>query len=97
MDGERLPSAAYARLVQRAWSDPQFKARLIADPAAVLAQAGVPVPPGVAVKVVEDTADLMHLVLPPREDAEEMGDEALDLVVGGTGNIAQNVATAAMQ
>jgi hypothetical protein len=96
MDGESLPSAAYAKVIRRAWSDPEFKARLIADPAAVLAGAGVPVPPGVKVRVVEDTAKLMHLVLPPHEETGELGDEALDLVVGGTGSIAQNVATAAM-
>jgi hypothetical protein len=97
MDGERMPSAAYTKLIRRTWSDPEFKARLIADPGAVLVEAGVPVPPGVAVRVVEDTAEVMHLVLPPHEEVGDMGDEALDLVVGGTGSIAQNVATAAMR
>jgi len=96
MDREPLPSAAYARVIKRTWSDPDFKARLITDPATVLAEAGIPIPPGVAVKVVEDSARLIHLVLPPHEEAGAMGDEALDLVVGGAGNIAQNVATAAM-
>ena len=97
MPGEALPSAAYAKLVRRAWNDPEFKARLIANPGAALTEAGVPVPPGVAIKVVEDTGALMHLVLPPREEAGAMGDEALDLVAGGTTSIAQNVATAAMR
>ena len=96
MSGDSLPSAAYAKIVRRAWNDPEFKMRLIADPAAVLSEAGVPVPPGVTVNVVEDTATLMHLVLPPHEEEGAMGDESLDLVVGGASAIAQKVATAAM-
>jgi hypothetical protein len=37
-------AAAYGKVVARAWRDPTFKAKLIADPHAVLKEAGVAVP-----------------------------------------------------
>ena len=39
--------AAYGKVVARAWRDPAFKAKLIADPQAALRDAGIPVPAGV--------------------------------------------------
>ncbi len=72
----------YGKVVAKAWSDDAFKAQLLSDPAAALKEAGVAVPDGVEVKVVENTETLFHLVLPPRPD-EELSDEALDKVAGG--------------
>lgn len=73
---------AYGKVVARAWKEPAFKAKLLADPRAALAAAGAPVPPGVAVKVVENTDKLMHLVLPaPAKDA--ISEEDLESVAGG--------------
>ncbi len=97
MESGNLTSAAYAKIVKQAWSDPQFKAKLVADPAASLAAAGVPVPAGVTVKILEDTDKVMYLVLPPQPAANDLDDEALDLVVGGVAHVAQSVATAAMK
>ncbi len=73
----------YAKVVARAWSDDAFKAQLLGDPATALKEAGVAVPDGVEVKVVENTEAVFHLVLPPRPD-EELSDETLDKVAGGT-------------
>jgi Nitrile hydratase, alpha chain len=75
--------ASYGKVVAKAWSDSVFKAKLLKDPQAVLAEAGVEMPPGVAVKVVENTQDTMHLVLPAPPPAGELTDEALDKVAGG--------------
>lgn len=55
----------WARIVAQAWADPDFKARLLADPAAVLSEAGLNVPAGVGLQVLENTASVVHLVLPP--------------------------------
>lgn len=88
-----LPIAAYAKVVKRAWSDPVFKAKLVANPAASLVSMGVPVPQGVTIKVVEDTDELMHLVLPPASNLDELEDEALDLVAGGVANTIVKVVT----
>jgi hypothetical protein len=54
----------WSQLVARAWADPAFKARLLADPAAVLKENGLQVPAGMQVQVVEDTDKVLHLPLP---------------------------------
>ena len=75
-------NAAYGKVVARAWRDPAFKAKLIADPQAALKDAGVPVPPGVKMTVLENTNTHIHVVLPPKPTGE-LSDEALDKVAGG--------------
>jgi len=75
-------SEAIARVVAQARSDDGFKARLLADPRAVLTAAGVPLQPGVAVKIVEDTDTLMHIVLPARP-AGQLSEEQLAQMSGG--------------
>ena len=76
-------AAAYGKMVAKAWRDPAFKAKLLADPHAALKDAGIPVPAGVTVKVVENTDTHVHLVLPPKPTTE-LSDEALDRVAGGS-------------
>lgn len=56
--------AGWRSIVARAWSDEDFKKRLIDDPNAVLTEAGLPVPRGVNFVVVENEAQRVHLVLP---------------------------------
>ena len=73
----------YGQLVSRAWSDPAFKQRLLSDPAAVLKEQGIDVAPGVEVRVVENTENVVYLALPP-QPKEGLSDEQLDQVAGGT-------------
>ena len=54
----------WGRIVARAWGDAAFKARLLADPAAVLNEYGLLPPPGLQLKVVENTDKVVHLTLP---------------------------------
>ena len=72
---------AVGKVIAKAWADEAFKARLLADPAAVLAAEGVQTPPGVELKVVENTAGVFNLVLPVRPT--ELSDSDLDQVAGG--------------
>ena len=72
----------YLELAARAWADPAFKARLLAEPKAALAEQGIEYPPGVAVEVHESTPATVHLALPPAP-SEELSDEQLDAVAGG--------------
>jgi hypothetical protein len=74
---------AWQQLVARAWSDPALKAKLLADPAAVLKAEGVGVPPGVTVKVVENTDQVVHLVLPLRPAPADLSEEELRAVTSG--------------
>ena len=70
--------------IARAWTDGAYKARLVSDPHAALAEAGVEVPVGLTVKVVENTADTQHLVLPVAPgNASELSIEELEKVAGG--------------
>ena len=73
---------AYGKIVARAWRDPAFKARLLADPAAVFEEVGVSVPEGAEVSVLESTASRHYFVLPQRP-TQELSDESLDRVAGG--------------
>ncbi len=80
--GQRTP-ALNGKVIARAWREPAFKAKLIADPRATLTEAGVSLPGGVTVKVVEDTDTHLHFVLPPKPIGQ-LSDEALDKVAAGS-------------
>ena len=64
--------------------NPAFKARLIANPAAVLTEHGVKIPAGMTVKVHENTASVFHLVLPNTASAAgNLSDDELAAAAGG--------------
>jgi hypothetical protein len=74
---------AEARVIGQAMSDPIFRKKLLADPVSALKSAGVEVPDGISVQVVEDTATLVHVVLPAVEPDGALADNDLDAVSGG--------------
>ncbi|MEA1675283.1 NHLP leader peptide family RiPP precursor [Nitrospirillum sp. BR 11163] len=69
-----------SKIIAKAWSDDGFKARLLADPAAVLEAEGPHVPSGVRVSIVENTAASYTLVLPAKP--VDMSDADLDQTGG---------------
>ena len=72
----------YAEAVRKAWADPAFRAKLLADPRAALADEGAAMPAGLTIKVVENTESVIHLVLPPRPSGG-LSDAAMAAVTGG--------------
>ncbi|TWB15511.1 putative ribosomally synthesized peptide [Nitrospirillum amazonense] len=68
------------KIIAKAWTDAAFKARLLADPAAVLKAEGIDVPSGVRLSIVENTASSYTLVLPPKP--VDMSDADLDQAGG---------------
>ena len=53
-----------ARVVAKAWTNPEFKAKLLSDPEAILAELGYELPdPTPKLGVVENTGDVHHLVV----------------------------------
>jgi hypothetical protein len=73
-----------AKVVAKAWSDESFKERLRTEPKAVLEEHGIAVPPGLEVKVLEQTDKLMYVVLPFKAEDTEGGswmceDDAYDM------------------
>ncbi len=59
-------NADFSKMVERAWTDDAYKARLLEDSTAVLREAGINIPEGITVKVVEDTDNLVHVIMPPK-------------------------------
>lgn len=53
-----------ARVIANAWLDPAYHERLKKDPHSVLTEAGITAPKHI--RVVEDTDDVTHLVIPKR-------------------------------
>ena len=80
------------RLVQRSLEDEDFRQKLLDDPkAAVEQELGSGLPEGVQVRVVEESAETIYLVLPfssPVGSAEggSLSDQELEAVAGGSGN-----------
>ena len=54
----------YAKLIAKAWSNESFKERRLTDSRTVLEAEGIRVPPGVDVKVVEQTDTQLFVVIP---------------------------------
>lgn len=78
------------KIIGKALSDASYKASLIKDSGkAIQAATGITVPTGVTVKVLEDTATLVHLVLPaPLSQAKgELDESQLEKVSGGAGKL----------
>jgi hypothetical protein len=81
-----------AKVISQAWADPEFKTRLLDEPAAVFAEHGLEAPGGVELRAVANTPRVVYLTL-PAQPSEELSDEALEGVAGGA--CAGSVGTAA--
>ncbi|WP_059051205.1 NHLP leader peptide family RiPP precursor [Paenibacillus senegalimassiliensis] len=58
-----------SQVVEKAWQDPSFKAKLLANPKAAIQEAlGVTLPDHIKVKTVEESADEFYVVLPPNPE-----------------------------
>jgi hypothetical protein len=67
---------SFGQLVQRATEDAALRQRLLASPQQTLAEAGITLPAGIEIEVVENTDKVIHLVLPPLvESGEPKGGE----------------------
>ena len=66
----------WARIIARAWSDKDFKQRLLDDPCTVLSENGLDVPPGFEIRDASDTEGEADFVLPP-PPPDELTDEPL--------------------
>jgi len=82
------------RLIQRSLEDDDFRQRLLDDPkGAVEQELGSALPEGVDVRVLEESADTIYLVLPSASplgrEGGELSDQDLETVAGAgeTGNI----------
>ncbi|MBK5970282.1 MULTISPECIES: NHLP leader peptide family RiPP precursor [Thiorhodovibrio] len=79
-------SRQYQQLIAKCWADEAFKQRLLSNPAETLKDEGLEVPEGVQVQVLENTAQVLNLVIPSRPT--ELSDEELHAsgLAGGCGD-----------
>ncbi|GAB1394987.1 hypothetical protein MASR1M60_31510 [Rhodocyclaceae bacterium] len=71
----------YQQIIAKCWADEAFKQKLLADPAGMLKAEGMAMPEGVTVRVVENTAQDVTLVIPVRPS--DLSDEDLSRASGG--------------
>ena len=88
-----------AAIAQKAWKDEAFHKEVLANPNKVYEEhIGQALPPGVVIKVVEDTPTTVHFVIPAKPaGAGELSDAELEGVAGGatpTGLVASAVLSA---
>ena len=62
---------------------PEVRAELDADPRSFFASRGIDLQAGADCRVVANTADVFHLVMPPNPNAS-LDDQSLESVAGGT-------------
>lgn len=80
----------------RAATDTEFRNRLIAEPETTLAELGVEVPAGVAVRVAESTPEEIVVAIPPMlAEGIELDEDALAETSAGSTPICLTAATAA--
>jgi hypothetical protein len=81
---EASTNDAVGKVIARAWSDDDYKARLVANPRSVLTEAGIEIEDGPELRAVEDTVDVRYFVIPVAPAEGELSEDALEQVAGGT-------------
>ncbi|MGU3471152.1 NHLP leader peptide family RiPP precursor [Paenibacillus sp. D51F] len=68
------------QIIQKAWKDPEFKAKLLSDPKSALQAFGIMVPEEIELQVMEETPSSYFLIIPPNPaDLAGSGDESDNL------------------
>ena len=87
MSNQQNPGAvsdARVELLNKAWTDDAFAARLESDPKSVFAEMGGRIPDDVEIRVVRDTDTVKHLYIPSAPSEGEISDTDLLGAQGGT-------------
>jgi Nitrile hydratase, alpha chain len=64
VSSQRSMRSVRSSIILKAWQDPDYKARLCAEPKAVLIAEGVKIPELATVKVLENNSENLYLVIP---------------------------------
>jgi len=73
----------FNKVIAKAWLDEEFKKKLMADPTATLKAEGIETPPGVELRIAENTHKVRHFVLPPKPTSDQVSEEVLSRIVKG--------------
>jgi hypothetical protein len=80
-DQQRFQEKRWSLIIARAWADEAFKDRLMTHPKTVFREHGIEMAPDLDVRMVEDTEQVRHFVL-PSNPAGELSEEELSPVAG---------------
>lgn len=72
----------WAQVLAKAWSDPNFKQKLLKNPEQALREMGIVLPANKKIEVHESTEKVVHLIIPPKPTGE-IAEEDLKDVAGG--------------
>ncbi len=75
----------FSEILAELYADDDLMARFKENPAAVLAEKGVTVPKDVELKVIEDTAQIQHIVLPYLDEGESVSGQELEARLSKSG------------
>ncbi len=74
-------------LIARAWQEPAFKAKLLKNPRAALAEVGYKLPDNIKINIFEDKPNNFNFVIPlPPQDTRELSDQEIQKLAAGAGN-----------
>jgi len=84
------------RLVEKAWKDPVFRKDIVKDPKGMLEMhTGQKLPGQLRIYVHEEDANTLHFSIPsPPSNLNELSDEDLERVAGGTDLVATGIVLA---
>ena len=84
------------RLIEKAWRDPVFRKDIVKDPKGMLEKhTGQKLPGQLRIYVHEEDANTLHFSIPsPPSNLNELSDEDLERVAGGTDLVATGIVLA---
>ena len=72
----------WEKIVAKTWSNPEFKDRLMKNPAGVLESHGIEIPSGMRLIVNESTKNMCYLTLPEKPEGELSKEELQSIAAG---------------
>lgn len=85
-----------AHLIEKSWKDPEFKRQVVSDPKGMFEKhLGQKLPETLKIFIHEEDANTLYFSIPPApSNLNELSDEDLEKVAGGTDIIATLIVTA---
>jgi hypothetical protein len=77
---------AWNKVIAKAWSDPNFKQKLLKEPQKVLKENGIDTQSGMEIRVFENTDKSTYLILPAKPEGE-LSEEDLKSAAAAIGGI----------